>query len=241
MLEELKIKILNSIDLNNDLISSLVTAIRYDGSDIVNRGNEEDPNLYCLGLSFDIYLKDRVEESKYDIIVDFLQKSILSNKDIISKVEKHDALNCMYRNYMESGKTKICFLVYLKLPKKVNELDIKMIEMLKEHLNKTKAHLDINLTMAETNLVKTNIDYFGVGVNDMLFYVKDTKLSILECEILKNIMLNVTALIGLYKYKLIDLDKKEDGYNCYAIVYEDSNIFDSYDVTKEFITGNKHA
>ena len=241
MLEELKIKILNSIDLNNDLISSLVTAIRYDGSDIVNSGNEEDPNLYSLGLSFDIYLKYGVDESKYDIIVDFLQKSILSNKDIISKVEKHDALNYMYRNYMESGKTKICFLVYLKLPKKVNELDIKMIEMLKEHLNKTKAHLDINLTMAETNLVKTNIDYFGVGVNDMLFYVKDTKLSILECEILKNIMLNVTALIGLYKYKLIDLDKKEDGYNCYAIVYEDSNIFDSYDVTKEFITGNKHA
>ena len=113
--------------------------------------------------------------------------------------------------------------------------------MLKEHLNKTKAHLDINLTMAETNLVKTKIDYFGVGVNDMLFYVKDTKLSILECEILKNIMLNVTALIGLYKYKLIDLDKKEDGYNCYAIVYKDSNILDSYEVTKEFITGDKHA
>ena len=101
MIEELKIKILNSIDLNNDLINSLVTAISYDGSDIVNRGNEEDPNLYCLGLSFDIYLKGDVEESKYDIIADFLQKSILSNKDIISNVEKHDVLNYMYRNYME--------------------------------------------------------------------------------------------------------------------------------------------
>ena len=96
MLEELKIKILNSIDLNNDLISSLVTAIHYDGSDIVNRGKEEDPNLYCLGLSFDVYLINGVDESKYDIIVDFLQKSILSNKDIISKVEKQDALNYMY-------------------------------------------------------------------------------------------------------------------------------------------------
>ena len=179
-----------------------------------------------------------------DSITNSLQESLLLNKDLISNIEQNKPLNLinlLNQSSVLSCKFEVSFLANLKLPKKVNELDIKMIEMLKEHLNKTKAHLDINLTMAETNLVKTKIDYFGVGVNDMLFYVKDTKLSILECEILKNIMLNVTALIGLYKYKLIDLDKKEDGYNCYAIVYEDSNIFDSYEVTKEFITGDKHA
>jgi hypothetical protein len=131
--------------------------------------------------------------------------------------------------------------VYFKSPKKVNEVDIKIIEMLKEHLDKTKAYLDINLTMTETNLVKAKIDYFSVGVNDMLFYVKDTNLSTLEFHILKNIMLNVTKLISRYECKLIDLGKKEDGYNCYAIVYKGSNILDSYEVTKEFITGDKHA
>ena len=39
--------------------------------------------------------------------------------------------------------------------------------------------------MSETNLVKTKIDYFSVGVNNMLFYVKDTSLSNLEYGILK--------------------------------------------------------
>ena len=44
--------------------------------------------------------------------------------------------------------------------------------MLKEHLDKTKAYLDINLTMAETNLVKTKIDYLVLVLMTCCFMLK---------------------------------------------------------------------
>ena len=81
MIDELKIKISNSIDLNNETISSLITVISYDKFNVIKRDIKKDSGLYSLDLSFNIYLKNGVDESKYDAIVDFLQKSILSNKD----------------------------------------------------------------------------------------------------------------------------------------------------------------